>query len=236
MSYCFAIIRPNMELATKYEKKMQQETQSQRLLSDQDLLGEVLHDESGFYLMHHDFICFPSWWAHDHLWQARAKEIFSHAENKWELSRGAAAFGDKFLSKFGAVHMSRAFEFRGDVTTLQQKKESWRQGMQKGQYAHVDHAKLSKGGVVTIDDYLEFLGGFWMALRKEHMRQIKEMQHIVTLAIGGQAVPEGLAKIQQTLSFMSSFIVVDLKDAETSSSAAAASASDVSAPWKENRW
>ena len=106
--------------------------------------------------------------------------------------------------------------------------------MQKGQYAHVDYTRVSWNSGVTIENYLEFLCGFWMALRDEHMRQIKEMQHIVTLAIGGQAVPEGLAKIQQTLNYMSEFIVVDLTDAETSSSAAAASASD--APWKENRW
>ena len=107
--------------------------------------------------------------------------------------------------------------------------------MQKGQYAHVDWARVSRTSGVTIENYLEFLCGFWMALRDEHMRQIKEMQHIVTLAIGGQAVPEGLAKIQQTLNFMSACIVVDLQDAETSSSAAAASASDAPAPWKESR-
>lgn len=231
VSYCYALIKPSAMLAARYEAKMHTETRDKGVLGDQELLGQVLHDEKGFFLMHHDFICFPSWWAHDHLWTHRAREIWG-IRGSHRLQQTDYDFGFTFLQQFGAVHMSRAFEFRQDVTSLEAKKQAWKKGMLKGQYRDNTWTWISEkhNRSISIDQYIEFLAGFWMALRDEHIRQRNELLKIVTDAIGGSKPSLGLSKMQHTLNWMQN-IVVDLFDAPGASSAAATSSDG--APWKK---
>jgi hypothetical protein len=70
VSYCYAIIRPSTELADRYEQLMAGEFNEAGLLSDQDLLGQVLAGR--FARMSHQFVAFPSWWVQGDIYWERA--------------------------------------------------------------------------------------------------------------------------------------------------------------------
>ena len=58
LSYCFALIRPTVQLAEKYEAAMAQSGKKKGVLSDQDLLSEVL--QFSHVELTHTCIMFPS--------------------------------------------------------------------------------------------------------------------------------------------------------------------------------
>ena len=73
VSYSWAFIRPTIELAERYEAVMQRPASSQSLLSDQDLLAEVI--SPSFTLSDHAFIAFTSWWVHYDMCQRQTQEV-----------------------------------------------------------------------------------------------------------------------------------------------------------------
>jgi hypothetical protein len=75
VSYCFAVIRPNPQLADRYCQLMAQNFggRTATTLSDQSLLSEILG--SKYLEMNHDIVMFPSWFNHARVNQKQSREI-----------------------------------------------------------------------------------------------------------------------------------------------------------------
>ena len=79
VSYCFAVIRPNPQLAERYCELMAQTGGKQDArLSDQALLAEVLG--SRYLEMNHNIVMVPSWFNHARVCEKRSQEILRTME------------------------------------------------------------------------------------------------------------------------------------------------------------
>jgi hypothetical protein len=196
VSYCFAVLQPSQELADRYETKMRESGCVGRgRLSDQVLLAEVL--DRRFLLLDHDFIAFPSWWVHSDLYESRAQDLWrlkQEHEHTRELSWHA--FGKGFLSQLGAVHLSKTFSLTETTGATDTRHDVFLGAMAHGNSRPARRGMISVSGgrKVQLQQYLEFLHGFWNALVMEHRRQKREFANIVRSSVGHKTPGLGLSK------------------------------------------
>ena len=190
VSYCFAIIKPSIELANQYEAAMAAEPSIQKgsRWSDQDLLGEVLKQEH--VLLPHDLVMFPSWFNHtDWLdWQGQ-KLLATVAANSVEEFQSKLP---AFVEKFGAVHFSRVFSMTNILDTeaafLQQLIES------NKKKSHETVIYVGANAVTSEDWAKEFLLPLWRILHERLHSHKCITEEAILAAIGGTPVTGGLAK------------------------------------------
>lgn len=227
VSYCYALLRTSEELQQTYSQKMKTKSKHTGLLSDQDLLGEVLQD--GFLMMHHDFIAFPSWWIHDDIWASRAADIMQ----QWDQNLHATAFefGENFVYKFGAIHQSRSFDFITNAASLESKSNQWVWSMLKQKSEDTQHLKIPIDDTtyVPFTDYVSFLEGFWSSLKQTWYLQRQELSDVATRAMGHRVPGMGLSKILVTMG-VEEEPVTGIKKQRPKGSAGTSSSS--AAPWK----
>jgi hypothetical protein len=116
VSFCFAVIRPNAQLAERNCQLMAQNAggDKKERLSDQALLAEVLR--SDYLEMNHDIVMFPSWLSHSKVNEKRSCEILKAME--WTSFRTVTKENvSQFVKQFGAVHFSNVFapEWQGST-------------------------------------------------------------------------------------------------------------------------
>ena len=129
VSYCFAVIKPSEELTETYMQKMAAgATRAKGVLSDQDLLAEVLG--SRYLELNHDVIMFPSWFNHANINHRRADEILKAMQ--WEsFDHLQPQQIDAFIESFGAVHFSASFAPAYEKTEDDKKLDLYNMGGQK---------------------------------------------------------------------------------------------------------
>jgi hypothetical protein len=190
VSYCFAVIKPSSEMASKYQAAMETEPTSRKggALSDQDLLAEVLNQ--GHVLLPHNLVMFPSWFNH--------KDWLHFQGAKMLESVGAASVEDLnvalpiFVDRFGAVHFSRVFSM---TTVLESEGAFLRQLIAANKnpphspLIHVGHDNLS-----TKEWAENFLLPLWKILHQRFHAQKKSTEDAIVTALAGERVPGGLAK------------------------------------------
>lgn len=227
ISYCFALLRPSKELTERYEDLMRSAGQSSHggPLSDQDLLGEVVSGE--FLLLNHDMIAFPSWWVHADLYAARGAEAMQYKRTAAYEGQSWHEYGRALASDFGAVHLSRCFDFTTEAQSLEQKKAFFKWTMSKmGGLA--SHIKV-KGGEekVCMSHWIEVVGGFWTGVRAEYLTQKKNLAAIVQQSVGHLRPQLGMAKCL--------FAVTILPHETLEEARAEKPASSSTAPWHRKR-
>ena len=190
VSYCFAIIKPSIELANQYEAAMAAEPSVQKgsRLSDQDLLGEVL--KQGHVLLPHDLVMFPSWFNHtDWLdWQGQ-KLLATVDANSVEEFQGKLP---AFVEKFGAVHFSRVFSMTNILDT-----EAAFLKQLIGSNKKKSHETVISVGANAVTSEVwakEFLLPLWRILHERFHAHKCITEKAILAAIGGTPVTGGLAK------------------------------------------
>ena len=168
-----------MELAERYEAVMQQPASSQGLLSDQDLLAEVI--STSFTLANHDFIAFPSWWVHYDIAHKRAQEVMEGNMYKNKKIKDWRMYGEALTTQIGAFHLSKSFDFYTNSESLEQKQQGWMRSM-KWHERELEHKYIWPEGnrYETFSDYMEVLTGLWTDLiQKARDQRLELMDHIV---------------------------------------------------------
>ena len=198
VSFCFALIKTHDDLLQRYLKIMDEPGSFDGVLSDQDLLGEVLK-KSGFFLLNHDFIAFPSWWTHADVFDNRCREIYEAYQNS---SMSNEEFASTFFRNFGAVHLSKAFDFRTNAESLKAKKAMWHAAMMRGcDDVKLLHDKLGRNGATLYDGYLHFLGKYWQSVATAEDEQSKQLLQTAIRAIAWNKPSPGLSKIIVTMGY-----------------------------------
>ena len=213
VSYCYAIVKPTNELATRYEEKMKgSSTEDKRrtgLLSDQDLLEDFLGDN--FLLMTHEFIAYPSWWMHtDVCWRIWPKLT------KNKETQGDATFydaGRRMAREFGAAHMSQGFHAI-NVDKAKQRMNKWRDSLTDGaaQYnnacpAELDERTWRAGGYFQtrdIQNIMDAMAGVQDAVLLDHLRQKVKVVEDIKECMKHYAPMQGLSKALIYLTISSS--------------------------------
>ena len=190
VSYCFGIIKPSPALAKKYMDMMASPGKS-GVLSDQDLLGEVL--ASQYLEVNHNMVMFPSWFNHSNINHIRGKEILEAME--WKSFDEVPADGvTNFIDYFGAVHFSRNFDPRWDKG-LEEKLDQMRQA---GGYK-LDLG-IYKGRKLGFESFLKnFLLPLWQELRAKYARKKRELHSEIAAIVGASNPTPGLARAAFTL-------------------------------------
>ena len=190
VSYCFGIIKPSPALAKKYMDMMASPGKS-GVLSDQDLLGEVL--ASQYLEVNHNMVMFPSWFNHSNINHIRGKEILEAME--WKSFDEVPADGvTNFIDYFGAVHFSRNFDPRWDKG-LEEKLDQMRQA---GGYK-LDLG-IYKGRKLGFESFLKnFLLPLWQELRAKYARKKRELHSEIAAIVGASNPTPGLARAVFTL-------------------------------------
>ena len=200
VSYCFALIRTCKKMAARYESKMASESQvaSRGVLSDQDLLAEVLAND--FLLLNHDLISFPSWWVHADLWKKRSTELKSLINKKID-PQGRFSLeenGKRLTFDFGCVHLSRGFDFVSEAVTVGTKTHFWEKQMNKPNVPGSSVGNCNQP-FFEKEDYTRVLAGFWEELRHIHMTQITRLLEDLQNA-GGHCTPTmGMSKCSMAM-------------------------------------
>ena len=209
VSYCYAILKPGKDVSEDYEKMMTEPTpQRNGILSDQVLLSEMISDN--FLLMTHTFIAFPSWWCHYDIWKVRAREIMTWYWNK--IDDGVVSWKDigaKAVEDFGAVHLSKSFDFVTNAETTEMKRKSWQDAM-----AVTDPSEIfmTLGRTpIACWDFLNFMEGFWVALWEENERQRLKLWEITMEAVGTMPPRLGLAKMIVCLQAVPKTVIIERK-------------------------
>ena len=142
LSYCFAFISPTKELADRYQSTMESPAQNQGLLSDQDLLAEVISNK--FTLSHHDIIAFPSWWVHWDICEYRAQEVMELNMSYDKKLQPWRAHGKGLLEMIGAFHLSKSFDFLTCADSLETKRTGWMRSMRMSAWSLKKEARVAE--------------------------------------------------------------------------------------------
>ena len=190
VSYCFGVIKPSAALAQRYMQKMASPGRS-GVLSDQDLLAEVLADT--YLEVNHNMIMFPSWFNHSNINHIRGREILEAMG--WRSFAEVPTDGvTKFIDYFGAVHFSKNFSPCWDKG-LDAKLEQMRgAGGRKQDFGYFRGRKLDYESYVQ-----NFLMPLWIELRGRYARKKKELQNEITNNVGSTNPTPGLARATFTL-------------------------------------
>ena len=198
VSYCWAFIRPTLELATRYEEHMQAPALTSGLLSDQDLLAEVISTD--YTKANHDFIGFPSWWVHSDICSERAQEVMEGNMNNDEQIQGWRKYGETLAAKIGAFHLSKSFDFRTCAETLLMKQDSWVRSMKISKWnLHRKMVWPDSDRKVTFQNYIEVLTGLWETLQNEARQQRAALSDVIVQAIQELTPGLGLMKAMITM-------------------------------------
>ncbi len=190
LSYCFALIRPTMALAQKYEQAMQECGTQKSTLSDQDILSEVL--ESKHLQMPHTYIMFPSWWNHGDCALQRVPEIMHELKADKILKVTSVDIAD-FVNRFGAAHFSKGFALTGDNQTPKEKRAFLMRISQMPENANLAWYKEEWVTNAQFLDY--FLMPVWKRL-KTLFKEKQTMLHTeIVRSIGGEQPGQGLSNI-----------------------------------------
>ena len=192
VSYCFAVVKPSEQLTERYMQRMAAGAHRTRgLLSDQDLLGEVL--ASRYLELNHDVVMFPSWFNHANINHRRAGEILRSMA--WESFDQLQPHDiDDFIHRFGAVHFSASFAPSYDKSEDDKKNDLYHMGGQK--------SNLGKYGGATISNeaYIDkFLMPLWQKLRLYYENRRSELQHSIAQSVGATNPTPGLSRAMITL-------------------------------------
>ena len=198
VSYCWAFIRPTVELAKRYEEHMQAPALTSGLLSDQDLLAEVISND--YTKANHDFIGFPSWWVHSDICSERAKEVMEGNMKNDAPIHCWREYGETLAAKIGAFHLSKSFDFCTCAETLQMKQDSWVRSMKIAKW------NLAKKKVwpeldryVTFSNYIEVLTGLRETLQHEAKQQRLALSAVIVKAIQELTPGLGMMKAMITI-------------------------------------
>ena len=195
VSYCFGVIRPNPKLAERYMALMTRKPAREGgTLSDQDLLCEVVGNR--YLEMKHNIIMFPSWFNHVNIMSERAGEILR--EMNWTRFTRVTSRGiEEFVSKFGAVHYSSAFNPNWAGTY-----EAKLKGLAAGPRGQSGNWE-ARGIKHDFEDYLKcFLGPLWLRLRELHGQRVGELLRQVAKVVGSSNPTPGLSRLVMTLTNM----------------------------------
>ena len=166
-------------------------TRSKGVLSDQDLLAEVLG--SRYLELNHDVIMFPSWFNHANINHRRADEILKAMQ--WEdFDRLQPQQIDAFIESFGAVHFSASFAPAYDKTEDDKKLDLYNMGGQK------TFLRNQHGATISNEAYMEkFLMPLWQKLRLCYDSRRKQLQTSIAQAVGATDPTPGLSRALITL-------------------------------------
>ena len=166
-------------------------TRSKGVLSDQDLLAEVLG--SRYLELDHDVIMFPSWFNHSNINHRRADEILKAMQ--WEdFDRLQPQQIDAFIESFGAVHFSASFAPAYDKTEDDKKLDLYNMGGQK------TFLRNQHGATISNEAYIEnFLMPLWQKLRMCYDSRGKQLQTSIARAVGATPPTPGLSRALITL-------------------------------------
>ena len=203
VSYCWAFIRPTTELAQRYEAIMQAPAQNQGLLSDQDLLAEVISTD--FTMANHNIVAFPSWFVHSDICAKRAQELMETNMKDDKKQKPWRAHGAGLLAKVGAFHLSKSFDFDTCALNLETKKAGWVKSMKISPWDLKDNYVWPQSHrEETFHDYIEVLSGFWEALHEEHKNQLSTLTRIIVDSVDeltpGLGMMKGLVALLKTSS------------------------------------
>jgi hypothetical protein len=201
VSYCWAFIRPTTELTQRYEAVMQAPAQNKGLLSDQDLLAEVISTE--FTMAHHNIIAFPSWFVHSDICEKRAQEVMESNMKHDKKQLPWRAHGAGLIAKVGAFHLSKSFDFDTCALNLETKKAGWVKSMKISPWDLKNYYVWPKSHrKETFHDYIEVLSGFWVALHEEHKKQLSTLTTIIVDSVDeltpGLGMMKGLVALLKT--------------------------------------
>ena len=192
VSYCFAVIKPSQTLTEKYMQTMAAAAQRENgVLSDQDLLGEVL--ASRYLEMNHDVIMFPSWFNHANINHLRANEILQAMQ--WDsFDQLQARDVEDFIDRFGTVHFSASFAPNYTKTEDEKKEDFFHMGGKK------KHLGEYQGVTVSNKSYIDkFLLPLWLKLRVRYETSRGQLQDSIAKAVGPTPPTPGLARAVMTL-------------------------------------
>ena len=192
VSYCVAVIKPSEELTEKYMQMMAAGAKrSKSVLSDQDLLGEVL--ASRYLELNHDVIMFPSWFNHSNINRRRAVEILTAME--WDSFDQLQPHQiDAFLERFGAVHFSSSFAPSYDKTEENKRNELFNMGGRKTTLGNHRGAPISNKAYID-----SFLMPLWQKLRWCYETRRSELHTSIAKAVGSTDPTPGLSRAVMTL-------------------------------------
>ena len=192
VSYCFAVIKPSEQLTESYMQKMAAgATRSKGVLSDQDLLAEVLG--SRYLELNHDVIMFPSWFNHSNINHHRADEILKAMQ--WEsFDHLQPQQIDAFIESFGAVHFSASFAPYYEKTEIEKKNDLYHMGGRK------TFLRNQNGETISNEAYIDnFLMPLWQKLRLCYDSRRKQLQTEIAEAVGATPPTPGLSRALITL-------------------------------------
>ena len=192
VSYCFAVIKPSQQLTEKYMQTMAAAaTRSKSVLSDQDLLGEVLW--SRYLEMNHDVIMFPSWFNHSNINHRRANEILIAMQ--WgSFDEVQPQQIDDFIERYGVVHFSASFAPTYFKTEDEKKSELFHMGGKK------KYLTMHDGVTVSNEAYIDnFLMPLWLKLRQCYERRRSQLTESIVRAVGSTNPTPGLSRALITL-------------------------------------
>ena len=193
LSYCFAFISPTKELADRYQSTMESPAQNQGLLSDQDLLAEVISNK--FTLSHHDIIAFPSWWVHFDICEYRAQEVMELNMMYDKKQKPWRAHGKSLLETIGAFHLSKSFDFLTCADSLQTKQTGWMRSMRMSAWSLKKRpVRPNSTRQETFQDFIEVLSGLWLALLDERKNQIEALTSHIVDSVGELTPGIGIMK------------------------------------------
>ena len=201
VSYCWAFIRPTKELAERYEAYMKAPSPKQGLLSDQDLLAEVIAID--WHKANHDFIAFPSWWVHWDICSRRAQEVMEHNMEFNKKKKDWRVYGADLANDIGAFHLSKSFDFETNAQDIKTKVAGWISSMKMSAHWGTRDRYVwpeSRTRRETYHDYILVLTGLWEALQQEQQNQVNALTAIIVDSV--QELQPGLGMMKSLVTLL----------------------------------